>query len=814
MKKILVSALLFGGISLLWGLDLASGGKACVRIVVDPGAERLEKMAAADLKIFLEEMTGAKFEIIPEDRADKSGPRAIYLGGTKFAAENGFPRSSLKDEEWVLKTVGNDLIVTGAPPVGTFYGVWDLLNRLGVYVLAPEANVVPKKKDVSIGTLDVRRQPAFMGRMLFTDVPVEQTMAGISEEVKDIFNLFTLRTGVNHWETHRLTPLYIGRYYRSPKRLSRLLCHTLCKYVDPKKYFKDHPEYFAMNEKGERFCPPFPYIREGSLCMSNPAVAQITLDSLREMIREDRAGKKEGDWPIRYDLSILDNMPYVCKCPECTKISREEESECGLFLRYVNFVADAIAKEYPDVLIKISAYSAVRKVPKITRPAKNIIVSVSDEFPQSDAFRPLTHPINSHRLKALTDWAAVSAHIAVGDYWNMGRRYFNPPRTEVVLDAVKPDLELFKKLGGMGLFIEYERDIVVPQPFYDLHVFVGTQLMMDLDRDVEKLVDIFLEGYYGKEAAPALREYLDELRRGVKTHPGRQTVLSPGRWHFYNAKFALRNYLKLKKAASLYPEGSPFRRRIEENMISLIWCSLLSRREFRAEFKKAGIDIDSLIPECKRFVDAYIHRWGAKKPVRALKNFRDRFGMIESNLPRPAKFKNVPEENIRIAGTMFASPYTHMGAAVVDDPDSITGKAMRSFGPSEEYHRIDKIRLKPGFRLSPRKYCLGNSAGKKDSISLTLKDEDIAKDEKYHWYRLPGKLDLSEKVWFWGQCWAIQFKMSSFYVLSDGVADNNVWNCWFSAKFTGPAYVPGSKKKNAVYVDMIVLTRPGTGGIE
>ena len=46
-------------------------------------------------------------------------------------------------------------------------------------------------------------------------------------------------------------------------------------------------------------------------------------------------------------------------------------------------------------------------------------------------------------------------------------------------------------------------------------------------------------------------------------------------------------------------------------------------------------------------------------------------------------------------------------------------------------------------------------------------------------------------------------------MLSDGIADNNVWECWMSAKFTGPAYVAGSKKENAVSVDMIVLTRPG-----
>ena len=86
----------------------------------------------------------------------------------------------------------------------------------------------------------------------------------------------------------------------------------------------------------------------------------------------------------------------------------------------------------------------------------------------------------------------------------------------------------------------------------------------------------------------------------------------------------------------------------------------------------------------------------------------------------------------------------------------------------------------------------------------------VPQDEKYHWYKLNGKIDLREKSYFWGHSWAIQFNTTSIYVLSDGIADNNVWECWFNAKFTGPAYVPGSKKENAIYVDMVVLTRPGS----
>ena len=817
MKKSILTALVClcavvlsaGGSSDPAGFTFARSGRACARIVTNPRAGSLEKMAADDLKKFLEEATGAKFAVVTEDAAKKSPASTIYLGNTKFAAKNGFPQSSLKDEEWVLKTVGRDLIITGGVPVGTFYGVWALLNKLGIYVLTAEQNAVPSLPDCKIGPLDVRRQPEFVGRMIFMYDQTIQSRDRVPESMKEKLRLFNLRAGINQQETRRIEPYYIGRFYKLAARLAPLGAHSLCKFVDPAKLFKTHPEYFSMNEKGKRFSPlPPNYLKAGSVCMSNPEVARITLESLREMIKKDRAEKKPEDWAYIYPITTLDNMKYICKCPKCTAISREEESEAGLYLRYINTVAEAIAKEYPDVLIKISAYSAARKAPKIVRPAKNVLVSFPDNFTKSDPFRPLTHPINAEQLREFESWKKISPRFMVSDYWNIGMKYFVPPRVEVMLDAIKPDFDFFKKNGIIAVFIEDEREFVTPQPFFDLQAFLGTHLLMDLDRDVEKLIDIFLKYYYGEKAAPVMRAFLDEIREGVRKQPNRQTTLSVRRWRYWNGKFAVRNYLMLKKAAAMYPEGSPYRERIEENMISLIWLSLLHRREFAPEFKRAGIEPKALTAECKRFVERFIHRWGAKRPRKTLASYRHRWETIERNIPRPEKFKDVPEEDIRIAGAEFANPAGIMKSAVVSDPESVVGKAMRCFGPSGEYHHAGKVKLTSGLRMSPRKFCLSADNGvEKKSISMILKDSDIPRDEKYHWYKLPGALDIAERTWFWGLCWGIQFRMSSFYILGDGVADNNRWECWFSAKFTGPAYVPGSQKENAVWVDLVVLTR-------
>jgi hypothetical protein len=91
-------------------------------------------------------------------------------------------------------------------------------------------------------------------------------------------------------------------------------------------------------------------------------------------------------------------------------------------------------------------------------------------------------------------------------------------------------------------------------------------------------------------------------------------------------------------------------------------------------------------------------------------------------------------------------------------------------------------------------------------VSTTLRH--VYQDEKYHWYRLPGSVVLSEKNIFWGQGWAVQARADQWFTLTNGDPKDNTWDqIWFSAKFTGPAYVPGSKKENAIWVDMMVLVR-------
>ncbi len=798
---LLLCALFLGGT--LGAFDFAKDGKPLCVIVVSGQPNELEKMAADDLKEFLGKMTGAQFRIVPEK--DAPDTPAVYLGQTAFAAKNKIDFGKLGAEEWVIRSAGKNLIVSGGRPVGSFYGVWALLKKLGCYPLTMDQTVIPSRKTLSISNPDEQKKPAFEGRLIFNDFPGKAMIAGMPKNEETAYNLWSLRSGMNGLQTHRIKSCYIGGIYNISHTPP---AHTLSVYVNPDQYFKTHPEYFSMDANGKRFRPTgLLNTKFGSLCMSNPEVWKITLNSLREMIRKDRKERPKENWPYLYDISILDASPFVCKCPVCSAISKEEGSECGLLLRYINYVATEIAKEYPEIVIRTFAYSAVRQQPKITKPAKNVLLQLCDEFPQADAYRPLTSDFNKERLTDLRKWQALGANLMIWDYWNIGNEYFNPPRVEVLIDAIQPDLKLFRELGAKALFLEAERDFVSPQNFIDLEYFIATELMMNPDQDVEKLIDVFMNGFYGP-AAPVMKEWLNELRAGIRAHPKKQTILTAGNWNFITDKFAVDSYLKLKKTAEKLPGDSVYRRRVEDEMITPMWAFLVKRVAFEPAFKKAGINMDDMVRDCKKYVYNHIRRYGARNPAFIDKMFNDKFTPVTVNLPRPEKFKEVADENIRVLGYPQATPIKHLNSAVVDDPDSITGKALKSPGKDDSWHGVNaRIDATPTVKVPAMKFELGN-IGAPGAANTILRQ--VPQDEKYHWYKLNGKIDLREKSYFWGHSWAIQFNTTSIYVLSDGIADNNVWECWFNAKFTGPAYAPGSKKENAVYVDMVVLTRPGS----
>lgn len=270
----------------------------------------------------------------------------------------------------------------------------------------------------------------------------------------------------------------------------------------------------------------------------------------------------------------------------------------------------------------------------------------------------------------------------------------------------------------------------------------------------------------------------------------------------------LDSYKMFKQAEAKTQAGSIYRKRLHYEMIPLLWQMLLSYTGDADKFKKAGISEKELKNKCREYCLEFIKRNNPAKPEKYLKEFEKKFAALSTKLSVPEKFKKYSEGDIRVYGYPQFRPMSHVFCKMIDDPESPTGKALMSANPDPAFHGAKKTvrgktgKIKWAFRTT--KFEVGCQDVKKYK-NITL--QEVAQDEKYHWYLIP-KAEVSSKCLLWGHCWAIQFDLSQAYQLADGIADNNVWNVWMSLKFTGPDWVKGSNKKNAVYLDQVVLVRP------
>ena len=448
---------------------LSQNGKALCVIALPEKASRYDRMAAEDLKYYLGKMTGGDFQVVPEN--DVKG-KAVYVGQSNAAQKAGL--KGFHGEEWCISSPdGNRLILTGARPIGGFYAAWSLLNRLGCYALTWDQDAVPQSKTLIYDGGFTRTKPAFSGRLIYDGYPHHFLKLKADRSVVDAYVRWILRNRINGQQSRRVPSLYT---YGSYHLAQSYPYHTLDLFVPPEKYFKTHPEYFAMNEQGKRFPPERPHMG-GSLCMSNPEVARVTLESLREMIRADRSKNPKEEWAYVYDISKLDRMPYICKCPNCLAVIKEEGTEIGLHMRYINAVAREIRKEYPDIIIRTNGNVSTNPPPTKTLPESNVLIWLTDRFTVSDPFRPVEHPVNKEaKAKHFEVWRGKARQMCLWDYWNLGGAvYFTPPRVETVFDALQSDFRYFRSIGISDIFIECSRDPAAPQNFIDATYFVANR---------------------------------------------------------------------------------------------------------------------------------------------------------------------------------------------------------------------------------------------------------------------------------------------------------------------------------------------------
>lgn len=476
MKSILLLALLASTGTIRADLLLARNSKATCVIVVDPAATAPEQTAARELAATLRQITGAEFIVQTNTKAPT---RAILVGGGD-AARKAFldvPFDGLDAEELVIKTRGNRLLLAGGRPRGTLYAVSRFLqDQCGVRWWTPWASRIPKQATLRIGDLDLRARPAFEYRESFWYPAFDAD--------------WSWRNGCNG-QSSRLGPENGGRInYKG-------FVHTFYPLVPPEKHFAEHPEWFSLT-KGKRTTD------HAQLCLTNPKLREFMVERVKQWLRES---------PDAGIISVSQNDWYgACECPDCKALDDAEGTHAATMLTFVNYIAEKIEPEFPHVAVDTLAYQYTRKPPKTLKPRPNVIVrlcSIECNFRE-----PLDHSSNTAFAADIRGWSKLCQRLSIWDYTTDFAHYVQPHPNWFTLEA---NLRFFHANGVRGVFEQgaYQSH---GSEMSELRAWVLAQLLWNPQRDGRALIHEFLEGYFGPDAAPHLRRYLDLMHEASKGH--------------------------------------------------------------------------------------------------------------------------------------------------------------------------------------------------------------------------------------------------------------------------------------------------------
>ena len=481
---------------------LASRGHpADLTIVIRAKATECERYAAAELRDFLKRQTDVELPI-----ADDSNPlpeRAVILGNTKYSKE--LCDDNLGDEGFRLVARPPYLFVVGGSGRGPLYGVYELLERFGGCAwYSTRFEVVPQLEKFSVPSeLDETQHPAFELRT--------QNGNGLRNHHR-----FAARNKMN---LESFGPELGGNRFRFDPRLGK--CHTFEALMPSARWFKDHPEYFAeIDGRRTGF--------KTQLCLTNPDVRRICTEETLKRVAESYP---KG---IRYYGVSQNDWNTFCRCKECAAVDRREKSHSGTLIEFVNHIAEAVERQYPEAVIQTLAYTYTRRPPATLVPRQNVqicLCTIECDFAKPIAgSRSIENRWTAHSLRK---WGSYPSSLGIWDYSIDFACYLHPwPNFK----SLRPNMQFYRDCGVSQMLVQND-GAGVNDIWTDLRVWLAAKWMWNPDLDEETLLQRAFRDCFGPAAADVRRAF-DELHacpRDTKRFPMGcfERVRNPGLSNIY-----------------------------------------------------------------------------------------------------------------------------------------------------------------------------------------------------------------------------------------------------------------------------------------
>ena len=486
-------------------VTLAREGAATCTIVISEEAIEFERLAARELRDYLEKVTGAR---PPVARAPAEGAN-VYVGSSSRvrALVPDVDFDALGSDGIVMRTIGDDIVLSGGRPRGVLFAVYSFLQDVvGVQWWAHDAQFVSARRTLTVRDLNVVYRPPFdMRHFLSGALHDKPTFA---QRMRQNGHLMRFDTAE----------------------------HSVVKLLAPeKKYFDPHPDWFMYSPDDGSEDDSYSYVsglrvirrivKTGRLSEASYEIAErtrrlpwqvcTTSEGAREALTKavlallaDKHPAWEGD-PKVVMVSQRDGR-WECRCDACLAVRQREGSPSGSWIHFVNAIAERVEREYPDVLIGTMAFLHTLTPPSHARPRHNVLVQAI----------PVTRnrklPIGSETAdgRIIASWCDIARHVYIWEHDTNFRNWIKPHANHFVLPR---GLRFYQLQGVKGIVVhggyggasEFER----------MRAWVNAQLMWDPQQDERALMEKFLQGYYG-DAGPMLMIWIDVQHHAVHRSRG------------------------------------------------------------------------------------------------------------------------------------------------------------------------------------------------------------------------------------------------------------------------------------------------------
>lgn len=548
-------------------LTVNGGDISKYSVVYPAGASESTAKGAADIAEYIEKACGVKIPV-------KTGASGSYAIIVKEATVT-HPDSANNDENFSVKSEGDNIVITGSALRGAMYGCYDFIEDvIGWCFMSADSEYLSPKAELDISGVDYTEYPVFEHRNAYNNTYLNDNLT-IGNDMCDKHKVAEMKWVDGLHFAHTLQPLSDWVYDQTTQP-----------------------------------------------CLSDESLYPTVLKNVLAFLRAD---------PDADLISVTqnDNM-YYCKCDDCmatyAKYSKTDKPEdggtAGQMIEFVNRIAAEVAKEFPDVYVVTYAYMYTRHAPKDIKPADNVMIQLCSH--ECCFVHPLNGTdCNKEFAQDVTDWSAICENMYAWDY-NTNFAYRACPFPNVKYEVLAGNLAYFADNNTIGVFSQGNGRDGNNGEFDALRWYLIAKLLWDpymTEEEYDAEVCKFMEAYYG-DGWQKVYAVLEAFNRDYNEGLGIYENIKEG-WMQILLKDTAAGYVDTMKEAMLLTETKANFEAVEVSGIQFDY--LLLSVDYDTKYKK-GSDAEKAewTEGCENLqekMQKYNVKFSASYPVPDIKDF-------------------------------------------------------------------------------------------------------------------------------------------------------------------------------------------------